>query len=110
MLETFLEWFIFIWGHEQCSKMFGQISFGSHYYLKDLEQVYYACPGLPYGKEDQTLLIDNEPTKVFQNLKWIGLFLESFRGQMLSKNKVQLLDLTSCLWPTLLELFLVEMV
>ncbi len=64
MLETFLELFIFIWGHEQCSKTFGQISLGSHYYLKDLKQMYYACLGLPYGKEDQTLPIDNEPTKV----------------------------------------------
>jgi hypothetical protein len=24
MLESFLYWFIFIWGHEQCSKMFGE--------------------------------------------------------------------------------------
>jgi hypothetical protein len=30
-----------------------------------LKRVYYACPGLPYGKEDQTLLIDDEPTKMF---------------------------------------------
>jgi hypothetical protein len=54
----------------------------------------YVCPRLPYGKEDQTLLIDNEPTKT----KWSGFFLKSFRGQMLSKNKVQWLDLTSRLW------------
>jgi hypothetical protein len=65
MLETFLERFIFIWGREQCSKTSGQISFRFHYYLKDLKWVYYACLGLPYGKEDQTLLIDDEPTKVF---------------------------------------------
>jgi hypothetical protein len=30
----------------------------SHYYLKDLKRVYYACRRLPYGKEDQTLLTD----------------------------------------------------
>jgi hypothetical protein len=66
--------------------------------------VYYACHGLPYGKEDQTLLIDNEPSKVFQNLKWNGFFLESFKGQMLSKKKVQWLDLASHLWSTLVEL------
>jgi hypothetical protein len=36
--------------------------------------MYYACPGLPYGKEDQTLLIDDEPTKTFRNLKWSGLW------------------------------------
>jgi hypothetical protein len=35
-----------------------QISLESHYYLKDLKQVYYGCRGLPYGKEDQTLLIN----------------------------------------------------
>jgi len=48
---------------------------------------------LPYGKEDQTLLIDDELSKTLQNSKWSGLFqsfffLKSFRGQMLSKNKV----------------------
>ncbi len=66
--------------------------------------MYYFCTGLPYGKEGQTLLIDYEPTKALWNLKWSGLFLESFRGQMLSKNKVQWLDLESHLWPLLLEL------
>jgi len=40
--------------------MFVEISSRSHYYLK---QVYYACHGQPYGKENQTLLIDNEPNK-----------------------------------------------
>jgi hypothetical protein len=53
----------------------------SHYYLKDLKCVYYGCCGLPYGKEDQTLFINNEPNKVLQNSKWSGFFLESFRGQ-----------------------------
>ncbi len=42
--------------------------------------VYYACHGLPYGKEDQTSLIDDDPSKVFQNPKWNGFFLELFRG------------------------------
>jgi hypothetical protein len=65
--KTFLEWFVFIWGHEQCSKMSGQIFLG--YYLKDLKIMYYNCRGLPYGKEDQTLLIDDEPSKAFQNMK-----------------------------------------
>jgi len=49
--------------------------------------VYYVCHGKDYGKEDQTLLIDDEPNKALWNLKWTSLFLESFRGQMLSKNK-----------------------
>jgi hypothetical protein len=104
MPKIFLEHFVFIWGHEECSKMSNQISLGSHNYLKDLKRMYYACLGLPYGKEDQTLLIVNEPSKTFRNLKWSGLFLESINGQMLSKNKVQCLDLASCLWPLILEL------
>jgi hypothetical protein len=44
--------------------MSNEISFGSHYYLEDLKCVYYGCDMLPYGKEDQTLLIDDEPNKV----------------------------------------------
>jgi hypothetical protein len=39
MLESFLDWFVFIWGCEQCFKMSGEISLGSHYYLKDLKRV-----------------------------------------------------------------------
>jgi hypothetical protein len=45
MLESFLDCFIFIWGCEQCSKTSSEISPGSHYYLKDLKHVYYACRG-----------------------------------------------------------------
>jgi len=105
MPKFFLDQFIFIWGHEQCSKMLGEISPGSHYYLKDLKHVYYAYRGKDYGKEDQTLMINDEPpNKALRSPKWIGLFLESFRGQMLSKNKVQWLDLPSYLWPPLVGL------
>jgi hypothetical protein len=86
--ETFLEWFIFILGHKQCSNTFGQISLGSYYYLMYLKRMHYDCCGLPYGKEDQTLLVDDEPNKVLWNLNWSDFFLKSFRGQMLSKNKV----------------------
>jgi hypothetical protein len=50
-----------------------------HYYLKDLKFVYYGCHKLPYWKEDQTLLINDEPNKVFQNPNWSGLFFESFK-------------------------------
>jgi hypothetical protein len=32
MLEFFLDQFIFIWGHEQCSKTFGEITPKSYYY------------------------------------------------------------------------------
>ncbi len=88
MPYSFLDRFVFIWRCEQCSKTFGEISLRSHYYLKDLKRVYYACHGKDYGKEDQTLLIDDEPNKALWNLKWIGFFLESFRGYMLSKKKV----------------------
>jgi hypothetical protein len=60
---TFVDQFIFIWGWKQCSKTFGQISPRFYYYLKDWKRVYYGCCGLPYGKENQTLMIDNEPSK-----------------------------------------------
>jgi hypothetical protein len=66
--------------------------------------VYYGCSGLPYGKEDQTLMIDDEPNKTLWNSKWSGLFLESFKGELLLRNKVQLLDLAFRLWPTLIKL------
>jgi hypothetical protein len=56
--------------------------------LKDLDQFYLACRGLHYGDKDQTLFIDDEPSKALQNPKWSGLFLEPFRGHELSKNKV----------------------
>jgi hypothetical protein len=36
--------------------------------------VYFACQRLPYGKEDQTLFIDDEPNKAFQNSKSGGFF------------------------------------
>jgi hypothetical protein len=74
MPESFLDQFPFIWGHEQCSKRFDEISPRSHYYLKDLKHVYYVCCGKDYGKEDQTLLIDNEPNKALWNLKWTSHF------------------------------------
>ncbi len=85
-------------------KTSSQISLGSYYYLKDLKHLYYGCCGLPYGKEDQTLLIHNEPSKTLLNPKWNSLFLESFKGELLPNNKVQLLDLASYLWPTLIKL------
>jgi len=57
--------------------------------LKDLDQVHLAYRGLPYGDKDQTLLIDDPPSKACQNPKWNGLFLELFKGHEFSKNKVQ---------------------
>jgi hypothetical protein len=54
-----------------------------------LGQVHLACRGLLYGHMDQTLLIDDELSKAFQNPIWCGLFLEPFKGCELSKNKVQ---------------------
>jgi hypothetical protein len=48
------------------------------------------------------------PSKALQNSKCNGLFIESFKGQKLLNNKVQWLDLASCLWPTLVELPLVR--
>ncbi len=69
ILDKFMEYFVFIWGREQCLRTFAQISFGSYYYLKDLKRVYYGCHGLPYGKEDRTLLIDYESSKTLRNPK-----------------------------------------
>jgi hypothetical protein len=66
--------------------------------------VYFACQGLPYGKEDLMLLIDNEPNKALWNSKCSGLFIETFKGHKLLRNKVQLLGLASCLWSTLSDL------
>jgi hypothetical protein len=40
MPKNFMDQFVFIWGHEQCSKMVSQISLESHYYLKDLKCIY----------------------------------------------------------------------
>jgi len=53
-----------------------------------LKCIYDGCHGLLYGKEDQTLFIHDEFNKVIQNSKWSGLFLESFRREILLKNKV----------------------
>ncbi len=50
MLKIFVDWFVFIWGHEQCSKTIGQISPRSHYYLKDLKP---PLVGLPLAKTIQ---------------------------------------------------------
>jgi hypothetical protein len=43
-------------------------------------------------------MIDDKPSKTFQKLKWSGLFLQSFKGELLSNNKVQLLNLAYHLW------------
>jgi hypothetical protein len=48
--------------------------------LKDLDQVHFACKGLPYEDRDLMLFIDDELSKAFQNPKWSELFLEPFKG------------------------------
>jgi hypothetical protein len=65
MLEKFLDLFVSISTCEQCSQTSSISTLRSYCYLKDLKQVSYVCCNLPYGKEDQTLLIDDEPCKVF---------------------------------------------
>jgi hypothetical protein len=65
----------------------GQFTCPIYYYLKDLDQVHFACKGLLYGDKDQTLFIDDELTKALQNPKWSGLFLEPFKGHELSKKR-----------------------
>jgi hypothetical protein len=56
------------------------------------------------------LLIDNEPIKALQNPKSSNFFIKSFKGQKLSKKKVQWLDLTSHLWPMLVRLPLARII
>jgi hypothetical protein len=101
MPKTFIDQFVFIWGHEQCIGITGQLTHSVYYYLKDLDRVHLACKSLPYGERDQTLIIDDEPNKALWNPKWNGLFLKPFKGPKLSKNKVQWLDFASRLWPAL---------
>ncbi len=45
--KNLLEQFVFIWGHEQCSKTSSQFFPKSYYYLKDLKRMYYNYCGLP---------------------------------------------------------------
>jgi hypothetical protein len=54
------------------------------------------------------LFIDDEPNKAFRNSKCNSLFIEFFKGQKLSKNKVQWLNLASHLWPMLVGLSLAK--
>jgi len=61
--QDFIDQIVFIWGHEQCLMTSCQFIVGNYYYFKDLSHVYFACLGLPYGKEDQTLLINDEWSK-----------------------------------------------
>jgi hypothetical protein len=59
----FIDLFVFIWGHEQCLMTLAQFVARNFYCLKDLSCVYSACRGLPYGEENQTLLINDELSK-----------------------------------------------
>jgi hypothetical protein len=63
MPQVFIYQFFFIWGHEQCYMTSNQLKVRTYYYLKDLRRVYFTCLGLPYGKKDQTLFIEDEPNK-----------------------------------------------
>jgi hypothetical protein len=49
------------------------------YCLKDLTKIYFACCGMLYGKEKQTLFIDDEPSNALRNPKWSGFFTKSFK-------------------------------
>ncbi len=110
MPQIFVHQFLFNWWHEQCSMMSRQLTTNTYYYLKDLKHVYFTCWGLLYGKESQTLFIDNELSKAFQNTKCNGFFIESFKGHKLPKSKVQWLDRVTCLWPTLIRLPLASII
>jgi hypothetical protein len=58
-----------------------------YYYLNDLNQVHFACRGLPYGDMDVTLFIDDELNKAFRNPKWSGLFLKPFKNMSYPKTR-----------------------
>jgi hypothetical protein len=73
--------------------MLGQLIARTYYYFKDLNHVYFACQGLPYGIEDQMLFIDDTPNNAFWNSNNSGLLIEFFKRHKLSNNKVQQLDL-----------------
>jgi hypothetical protein len=83
MFDNFMDWFVFIWGREQCSKMFSEI----YYYLKDLKHVYYNYHKLPYEKEDQTLLIDDEPSNMLWNPNWSGFFFNHSRDKPCQRSR-----------------------
>ncbi len=87
MPKTPIDEFVFIWGHEQCITIMGQLTCSIYYYLKDSDQVHLTCRGLLYGDMDQTLLIDDEPSKALQNPKWNEHLFEQFRGFELSKKR-----------------------
>jgi hypothetical protein len=87
MPKILINQFVFVWGHEQCITTTNQLTRSIYYYLKDLDRVHLACKGLPYGDKDQTLLIDDEPSKAFQNPKWNGLFLSHLEDVSYPKTK-----------------------
>jgi hypothetical protein len=62
MLEKFLDQFVFIWGHEQCSKISNIIILRSFYYLRDLKHVFYACHNL-MGKKIECYSLTMNPTR-----------------------------------------------
>jgi len=49
MPKILIDQFVFAWGHEQCITTMGQLTLSIYYYLKDLDQVHFACRGLLYG-------------------------------------------------------------
>jgi hypothetical protein len=63
MPKTLIDSFVFVWGCEQCTTATDQLTRSIYCYLKDLDRVHLACRGLPYGHMDQTLFIDDEPSK-----------------------------------------------
>ncbi len=87
MPKILLDQIVFVWGCKQCIVIMGQFAYLIYYYLKDFDRVHLVCRGLPYGNKDQTLFIDDEPSKALWNPKWSKLFLESFRGRELLKKR-----------------------
>jgi hypothetical protein len=53
--QTFVDQFVFIWGCEQCTKTFGQLTTRTYYYLKDLNHVHFACRGYPWDRRHKVV-------------------------------------------------------
>jgi hypothetical protein len=65
MPKTLIDQSMFVWGCLQCIVTMGQLTHKVYYYLKDLDSVHFACKDLFYWDKDQTLFINDEPSKAF---------------------------------------------
>ncbi len=99
MPRQFICKFVFVWVKERCSQMLGRITPTLIYYLKDLNITYLEFYSMFHHHiEDHVLLINDKPNKAICNSHYNCVFLESFKGQHLTKSNIQVMDLCLCLW------------